>query len=78
VRFYNGSRLCAVISSYILLSKRRLISGLSFELSDYKSVNLGYIINRHRCHINSIVSSKVLWLVASQLGFKVVTVDLYP
>ncbi|RDL40331.1 uncharacterized protein BP5553_00310 [Venustampulla echinocandica] len=79
VRLGNKSRLCAVIPSYVLLSNRQLISGLSFVFSNGKYVDVGYVVSRQRGgYFDSTAVPKFLWLVSSQLGFEAISIDAYP
>jgi hypothetical protein len=71
-------RLRAVVPSYTLISNRRLISGLSFVLSDSGCVDVGYVVGRQRDHVYSKDLPNFLWLVSSPLGFEAVSLDVYP
>jgi hypothetical protein len=72
------SQLCAVTPSYILVSNRRLVSGLTFAFSNGPSVGIGYIVGRQTGHLKSTVSPKFLWLVCSPLGIETLALDVYP
>jgi hypothetical protein len=72
------SQLCAVTPSYVLVSNRRLVSGLTFAFSNGPSVGIGYIVGRQSGHLKSTVSPKFLWLVCSPLGIETLALDVYP
>jgi hypothetical protein len=74
----TGSRLCAVLPTYTLISNRRLISGLTFIFDDGRSVDAGYVTNRHNGCEDLGVSPKFLFVVCSPLGLEAISVDVYP
>jgi hypothetical protein len=71
------SRVHAIAPHYIVISNRRLISGLTLLLDDGRSVNAGYI-GRSMSRLDSVLSPGSLWLVFSRLGFEAVELDTYP
>ncbi len=80
---YWGERLLEhhihdVIPSYVFVSNRRLVSGLTFTFGGGPSVDIGYTVGRHSDQMNSVASPKLLWLVSSLLGIEMVTLDVYP
>ncbi|KAF4637822.1 hypothetical protein G7Y89_g243 [Cudoniella acicularis] len=72
------SQLRTITPSHVLISNRRLISGLTFTFNDGESVDAGYVMGRRRAHVDSMLSPKFLWLVSSPLGFEAITLDVYP
>lgn len=42
----SESQLYAVIPSYVLVSNRKLVSGLTFAFSDGHSIDIGYVVDR--------------------------------
>lgn len=72
------SRLLSITPSYVRIFNKRLISGLSFQFSDSRTIDVGYINERQKNYISSITYPKVLWIVSSQLGFEAISLDTYP
>ena len=74
-----GSRLCDVNPSYILISGRRLISGLTFRLSDGMIYHVGYVTKSNIDHTSwlaaSTTASRYLWLVCSHFGLEATKLD---
>lgn len=73
----QGSRVRAIAPYHIVISNRRLISGLTFLFDNGRSVNAGYI-GRPVNQTDPILSPRSLWLVFSRLGFEAVKLDTYP
>ncbi|KAH6719313.1 hypothetical protein BKA61DRAFT_597333 [Leptodontidium sp. MPI-SDFR-AT-0119] len=75
----SGLRLCDITPSYILISGRRLISGLTFRFSDGTIHDLGYVTkgnNEHTLQRATLtIASKYLWLVCSHFGLEATKTD---
>lgn len=68
----------SLIPSYIVVSGRQVVCGLSFMCSNGESVDAGYVSRTSRDDSISKDSSKLLWLVSSPLGFEFISLDVCP
>ncbi|RFU34762.1 hypothetical protein B7463_g1519, partial [Scytalidium lignicola] len=77
---YSRSQLCLITPLYILVSNRKLISGLKFTFDDGRSINAGYISGKQQeeNEVNLKLRPGVLWIVSSPFGFEMVSLDDYP
>lgn len=73
----QGSSVRAVAPHYIIISNRRLISGLTFLFDNGQPVNAGYI-SRSVNQADPILSPTCLWLAFSRSGLEAVELDMYP
>ncbi|PVH75964.1 hypothetical protein DL98DRAFT_373857, partial [Cadophora sp. DSE1049] len=72
------SRLFDITPSYILISGRRLISGLTFRFSDGTIYDVGYVTkgnNDHALQIAASIAPKYLWLACSHFGLEATKID---
>ncbi|KAF8847836.1 hypothetical protein BDZ45DRAFT_811261 [Acephala macrosclerotiorum] len=65
--------LCTLTPSYVLISKQRVVSGFSMELSNGASIDLGYVTSQHTEHGSLKSRAESVWLVCSQVGFEMIT-----
>lgn len=70
-------RLSDVTPSYVCVSNRQLVSGLTFSFYSGPSVSIGYIKGKIG-HQISASSSQFLWIVASPLGIETIALNIYP
>lgn len=77
VETYGELQICDVTPSYVSVSGRRLLSGLTFKYSNSPSEGIGYIVGKND-DLVAPASPKVLWLVASSLGVETVALEIYP
>ncbi|TGO83879.1 hypothetical protein BPOR_0580g00080 [Botrytis porri] len=71
------SQLYTVTPLYVDILERRLVSGRTFGFRDSQSVNIGYIVGQRNYFVAS-TSPKILWVVASSLGFENIAINTYP
>jgi hypothetical protein len=71
----SGTWLSNVTPSHILVSNRRLISGLTFTFSNGTFIDIGYVMNRCRDDSETRPNPNFLWLVCSQFGFEAIDTD---
>jgi hypothetical protein len=72
-----GSQFQALIPSFIIISDRRLISGLSFIFDDGRSVDAGYVVAGHK-DFATRHHSESIWVICSPAGFETITLGEYP
>lgn len=76
----SGSLLSTMSPTYIPVSGRRLISGLTFTFQDGRSIDVGYV-SRNSSHDQKVTSKlfpNLLWLVLSRQGLGALSLDTYP
>lgn len=66
---FRGSRIRTLTPTYIYVSNRRLVSGLTLTTDDYRSIDLGYV-DGHCGPMNPSSQPEFLWIVSSAFGFE--------
>ena len=78
IHVHFGNRTVrTILPTYITVSNRRLVSGLTFIFIDDSSIDAGYVVSG-RSYQDNTLPPEFLWLAISPFGLEAISLDAYP